>query len=100
MKVLNSPFVRVPGAEGLSFTTQYLDWPKISTQACLRIVPWIIGTEAWKYYFLTGKEERVKVQFAGFRAGVGARPNAKGTEIVYADQRLSAKLVMIENLFR
>ncbi len=61
---------------------------------------WKKGTEVWKYHFLTGKEERVKVQFAGFRAGVGARMNAEGTEIVYADQRLSAKLVMIENLFR
>jgi dipeptidyl aminopeptidase/acylaminoacyl peptidase len=61
---------------------------------------WKNGTEVWKYRFLTGKDERVNVRFPGFIAGVRAALSAKGTEIVYADQRLSSKLVMIENLFK
>ncbi|HLF13619.1 MAG TPA: hypothetical protein VI932_01850 [Bacteroidota bacterium] len=61
---------------------------------------WKNNTEVWKYYFLTGKEERIRVQFPGFRANIRARANATGTEVVYADQRLSARLVMIDHLFK
>jgi dipeptidyl aminopeptidase/acylaminoacyl peptidase len=61
---------------------------------------WKNGVEPWKYYFQTGKHERVNVRFPGFRAGVRVTVDAKGTEVVYTDQRLSSKLVMIENLFK
>ena len=61
---------------------------------------WKNGTEMWKYNFVTGKEEKIAAQFPGFRQGMTAGVSADGTEIVYADQRLSAKLVMIENMFR
>jgi dipeptidyl aminopeptidase/acylaminoacyl peptidase len=61
---------------------------------------WKKGTEVWKYYFLTGKDERVNVRFPGFRAGVRAITNRSGSEVVYVDTRLSSKLVMIENMFQ
>jgi len=61
---------------------------------------WKNGTEMWKYNFVTGKEVKLAAQFPGFRQGMTGGLTADGTELVYADQRLSAKLVMIENMFK
>jgi Tol biopolymer transport system component len=61
---------------------------------------WKNPNEPWKYDFVKGKSEPLTVRFTGFIQGTGARTNPAGTELVYAELRLSSKLVMIENLFK
>jgi hypothetical protein len=71
-----------------------------TNQAASYVGFWKQNTEVWKYHFVTGKEEQLTVRFPEFKSGIRAATNQAGTEVVYAAPRLSAKLVMIEQVFR
>ncbi len=53
--------------------------------------------ELWRYSFIKRKEEKIPGTFPGIAHSYSISHD--GREIVYTDQRLSAKLVMIEDLF-
>jgi hypothetical protein len=54
--------------------------------------------ELWRYSLLRRKEEKIPGSFPGL--GFLFSISHDGEEIIYADERLSSKLVMIENLFK
>ncbi len=54
--------------------------------------------ELWRYSLVKRKEEKIPGSFPGL--GSSFTISHDGREIIYADERLSAKLVMIENLFK
>jgi dipeptidyl aminopeptidase/acylaminoacyl peptidase len=53
--------------------------------------------ELWRYSLRKGTEERLPGSFPGLTFVTSI--TGDGKEIIYADQRISAKLVMIENVF-
>jgi hypothetical protein len=53
--------------------------------------------ELWRYSFIDKRAELVSGNYPGI--GSSFMLSNDGREIVYTDERLSAKLVMVENLF-
>ena len=55
--------------------------------------------EWWKYHYESGKRERLNISFPGLDSNSPRKLSMDGEELVYIVRKLSAKLVMIENMF-
>ena len=56
--------------------------------------------EWWRYNYQSGKRERLNISFPGLEQGSQGTLSDDGEELVYIVRKLSAKLVMIENMFQ